>query len=243
VDEMSDLAPQGPKDRSGRGIDRTALREGVPLFLPAVPFGLVIGVAAMTSQMPAAGGWMTSVVIFGGASQLATVTLAGTASIWAVMLAALVINSRHLMYSAAMSTTFTHQPRWFRVLGPFVLIDQVFAVMDTKRHLEPADFRRFYVTLGLFFYLSWILVVSIGMILGPVIPTSWRLDLAPALMFTGLVVVAIDRSPALIAAVVGGGVAYLGINLPERLGILAGALAGVAAGGAAEAITLRRSQS
>jgi predicted branched-subunit amino acid permease len=240
---MSDLAPNGLEGRPSRGLDRTALREGLPLFLPAVPFGLVIGVAAMTSQMPAAGGWMTSVVIFGGASQLATVTLAGVASMWAVMLAALVINSRHLMYSAALSAAFTHQPRWFRVVGPFVLIDQVFAVMDTKRDLEPADFRRYYLTLGLFFYLSWILVVSIGMLLGPVIPTSWRLDLAPALMFTGLVVVAIDRSPALVAAAVGGTVAYLGIDLPERLGILAGAVAGVAAGGAAEAAVMRRGRS
>jgi predicted branched-subunit amino acid permease len=223
-------------------VDRRAFREGFPLFVPAIPFGLVIGVAAMTSQMPAAGGWLTSVVIFGGASQLATVTLAGTASIWAVMLAGLVINSRHLMYSAALSSTFSRQPRWFAVLGPFVLIDQVFALMVTKTHLEPTEFRRYYITVGLFFYLTWILVVSVGMVLGPVIPVSWRLDVAPALMFTGLVVVAIDRSPALVAAIVGGSVAYLGINLPERLGIVAGAVAGVAAGGVAEMIAMRRGE-
>jgi predicted branched-subunit amino acid permease len=226
--------------RLDNAIDRSALREGLPLFVPAVPFGLVIGVAAMASQMPAPGGWLTSVVIFGGASQLATVTLAGAASMWAVILAALVINSRHLMYSAALSATFARQPTWFRALGPFVLIDQVFALMDTKTHLEPAQFRRYYLTIGLFFYLTWILVVSIGMMLGPVIPVSWRLDVAPALMFTGLVVVALDRSPAVCAAVVGGGVAYLGINLPERLGILAGAVAGVTAGGVAEMVKLRR---
>ncbi len=223
-------------------MDRQALREGFPLFIPAIPFGLVIGVAAMTSQMPAAGGWMTSVVIFGGASQLATVTLAGTASMWAVMLAALVINSRHLMYSAALSGTFARQPRWFAFLGPFVLIDQVFAVMATKTHLEPAEFRRYYITVGLFFYMTWILVVSVGMMLGPVIPVAWRLDVAPALMFTGLVVVAIDRSPALVAAVVGASVAYLSINLPERLGILVGAIAGVISGAVAEMALIRRGE-
>jgi predicted branched-subunit amino acid permease len=221
-------------------VNRQALREGFPLFVPAIPFGLVIGVAAMTSQMPPFGGWLTSVVIFGGASQLATVTLAGSASIWAVMAAALVINSRHLMYSAALSNAFARQPRWFALCGPFVLIDQLFAVMATKTELEPADFRRYYLTVGLFFYLTWILVVSVGMLLGPVIPVSWRLDVAPALMFIGLVVVAIDRSPALVAAVVGGGVAYLGINLPERLGILVGAVAGVISGAVAEMLLIRR---
>jgi predicted branched-subunit amino acid permease len=221
-------------------VDFASLREGLPLFVPAIPFGLVIGVAAMSSQMPAAGGWMTSVVIFGGASQLATVTLAGVASVWAVILAALVINSRHLMYSAALSATFSRQPHWFRVLGPFLLIDQLYALVDARTHLEPAQFRRYYLSVGLFFYLTWILVVTIGMLLGPVIPVSWRLDVAPALMFTGLVVVALDRSPAVSAALVGGGVAYLGINLPERLGILAGAVAGVVAGGVAETVKLRR---
>jgi predicted branched-subunit amino acid permease len=224
----------------GFAIDRAALREGLPLFVPAFPFGLVIGVAAMASQMPASGGWLTSVMIFGGASQLAIVTLAGTASMWAVILAVLVINSRHLMYSAALSATFAKQPKWFRILGPFVLVDQLFALIDTRTHLEPTQFRRYYLTVGIFFYLTWILVVSIGMMLGPVIPVSWRLDLAPALMFTGLVVVALDRSPAISAAVVGGSVAYLGINLPERLGILAGAIAGVIAGGVAEMVKLRR---
>jgi predicted branched-subunit amino acid permease len=224
----------------GRRIDRAALHDGLQIVVPAAPVALVIGVAVMASLMPAPGGWLTSVVIFGGASQLATVTLAGAASMWAVIFAALVINSRHLMYSAALSATFARQPKWFRAIGPFVLIDQLFAIMDTKTHFEPAQFRRYYLTLGLFFYVTWILMVSIGMLIGPVIPVSWRLDVAPALMFTGLVVVALDRSPAVSAAVVGGGVAYLGIDLPERLGILAGAIAGVIAGGVAEVVKLRR---
>lgn len=220
--------------------DRAALREGLPLLIPAIPFGLVIGVAAMDSAMPAVGGWLTSVLIFAGASQLTTVTLAGTTSAWAVVLAALVINSRHLMYSAALSTAFSPQPRWFRVVGPFVLIDQIFAMMDTRTHFEPAHFRRYYLTVGMLFYLVWITVVSLGMLLGPVIPGQWRLDMAPALMFTGLLLMAIDRRPAVVAAVVGGLVAFVGRDLPERLGILAGAVAGVIAGGLAEWVALRR---
>lgn len=221
-------------------IDRRALADGAPLFVPAIPFGFVVGVAIVESEMPSLVGWSTSLTIFAGASQLATVTLAGVASVWAVVLAALVINSRHVMYSAALAPVLGRQPRWFRWLAPFVLIDQVFALVATRTDRSPADFRRYYLSLGAFFYVTWLSAVTLGMALGPVIPGSWRLDVAPAVMFTGLVVVSLDRSPAVVAAIVAAMVGLLAAGLPDRLGIIVGAVAGVVAGGLAELRLQRR---
>lgn len=221
-------------------IDRRALADGTPLFVPAIPFGFVVGVAIVESEMPSLVGWSTSLTIFAGASQLATVTLAGVASVWAVVLAALVINSRHVMYSAALAPVLGRQPRWFRWLAPFVLIDQVFALVATRTDRSPADFRRYYLSLGAFFYVSWLSAVSLGMALGPIIPGAWRLDVAPAVMFTGLVVVSLDRSPAVVAAVVAAAVGLAAAGLPDRLGIIVGAVAGVVAGGLAEVRVQRR---
>lgn len=215
-------------------IDRSALLDGLPLFVPAVPFGFVVGVAVVESEMPVAVGWSTSITIFAGASQLATVTLAGVATLWAVAVAALVINSRHVTYSAALAPTFRHQPRWFRWVAPFVLIDQVFVLAVNKVDEPPSIFRRYYLTLGVFFYLSWLAAVSLGMVVGPFVPTAWRLDVAPAVMFTGMVVLASNRSPAVVAAVVAAVVGLAAADLPDRLGILVGAVAGVVAGAVAE---------
>ncbi len=64
--------------------------------------------------MPDPVGVLTSWVILAGAAQLALLTLVSTASIWAAMATALVINARHVMYSAALAPTFKAQPRWFR---------------------------------------------------------------------------------------------------------------------------------
>lgn len=225
---------------STRLIDRSALADGIPLFVPVIPFGFVVGVAIVESAMPSAVGWSSSLTIFAGASQLATVTLAGVASVWAVVLAALVINSRHVMYSAALAPVFGGQPRWFRWLAPFVLIDQVFALVSGRVDRSPREFRRYYLSLGAFFYLSWLCAVSLGMLIGPIIPGSWRLDVAPAVMFTGLVVVSLDRSPAVVAAVVAAVVGLAAAGLPDRLGIIVGALAGVVAGGVAEVRRARR---
>ena len=221
-------------------FDRTALADGLPLFVPAIPFGFVVGVAVVESEMPAVVGWSTSLTIFAGASQLATVTLAGVASVWAVVVAALVINSRHVMYSAAMAPTFRHQPRWFRWLAPFVLIDQVFALVAMRTDRDPTAFRRYYLSLGAFLYVAWAGAVTLGMAIGPAVPTEWRLDVAPAVMFTGLVVVSLERSPAVVAAVVAAVVGLLAAGLPDRLGIVVGASAGVFAGAIAETRRARR---
>ncbi len=204
--------------------------DAATLFVPAIPFGFVVGLAIVDGEMPTAIGWSTSVVVFAGAAQLALLTLAGTASLWAIVVAGVVINARHVMYSAAFATTFQHQPRWMRWLGPMVLIDQTFALASLHTHRSPAEFRRYYLSVGLSLYVAWNVVTVIGMIVGPVIPVSWRLDAAPPMMFIGLVVIGATTRPAVAAAVVGGGVSLVAAGLPDRLGILVGGLAGVAAG-------------
>ena len=215
-------------------IDRRAIAESIPLFLPAIPFGFVLGLAATEGEMPVAIGWSTSPLIFGGAAQLAVLTLAGTASIWAVIVAGLVINTRHVMYSAAMAPIFQRQPRWMRWLGPFVLIDQVFALSMLQSDRPPDQFRRYYLTCGLFFFVNWQWATALGMVVGPVVPDSWQLGFAPPIMFLGLVLIGIQRVPQAVAAIVGGSVGLVTAGLQDRLGILIGASAGVAAGAIAE---------
>lgn len=224
----------------GDRIDRRAVVEATPLFLPAIPFGFVLGLAMTESAMPTGIAWLSSPLLFAGAAQLAVVTLAGTASIWAVIVAGLVINTRHVMYSAAMAPVFQQQPRWFRWVGPFVLIDQVFALAVLHADRPPAEFRRYYLTTGFFFYLNWQWATALGMVVGPIVPTSWRLEYAPPIMFVGLVLIGIQRVPQGVAALVGGLVGLATAGLPDRLGILVGAAAGVAAGTVAELVAERR---
>lgn len=218
----------------------TAIRAAFPLFVPAVPFGLVLGVAINESAMPTAIAWSTNIVVFAGAAQLATVSLAATATWLTLVATAAVINLRHVMYSAALSSSFAEQPRWFRWVGPFFLIDQLFALTVTRRDLEPAHWRRFYLSAGIFYYCAWVTTVSIGLVVGSSIPTGWRLDAAPAVMFCGLVVLGIANRPGIVAATVGAGVCWLALDVPNNGGILIGALSGVLAGYLADVAQARR---
>lgn len=230
-------------DRSNRRDDPIvgdALRSAVPLFIPAIPFGLVLGVAITESAMPEAIGWSTNLFVFAGAAQLATVSLAATATWLTLVATAAVINLRHVMYSAALSPRFADQPRWFRWVGPFFLIDQLFALTTVRTELDASTWRRFYLSAGVFYFLSWTTTVTIGLVVGSAIPTEWRLDVAPAIMFAGLVVLGLTNRPGIVAAVTGAVVCLLALDVPNNGGILIGAVSGVLAGFAADMATTRR---
>jgi branched chain amino acid efflux pump len=211
------------------GVAGRAIRDVLPLYLPTIPFALVLGVAMTESAMTTPVAWSSN-IIFGGAAQLATVTLAGTATWLTLVLTATVINLRHVMYSAAMAHHFRDQPRWFRWVGPFVLIDQMFALTSRRDDLDPPVWRRYYLAAGMFLLVTWLIGVTVGIAVGSAIPTEWRLDIAPAVMFGGLVVLGLTTRPAALAALTGAAVCFAGLDIPNNGGVLLGAAAGVLVG-------------
>jgi predicted branched-subunit amino acid permease len=199
-------------------------------LIPVVPFALVLGVAITETVMPAGVAWSTNFFVFAGAAQLALISLAATASWLTLVATAIVINLRHVMYSAAMAPRFADQPTWVRWVGPLFLIDQVFALLAARPELTGRDFRRTYLTTGVLFFTVWTTTVTAGIFIGGIIPTSWRLDVAPAIMFVGIVILGLVSRANLGAAIVGALVCAVAIDLPNNLGLLVGALAGVLAG-------------
>ncbi|MFZ0014635.1 MAG: AzlC family ABC transporter permease, partial [Acidimicrobiia bacterium] len=136
-----------------------------------------------------------------------------------------------LMYSAAMAPTFQKQPVWFRRLGPYVLIDQMFALTSVEAaRSEPEVFRSYYLGAGATFWLLWQVITALGIVIGPVVPEEWNLEFAVPVLFIGLIVLGIDKSSKTVAALVGAGVTFWLSGLPNRSGLLVGAVAGVLAG-------------
>ena len=225
-------------DPAVAGVAKQAIRDVLPLYLPTIPFSLVLGVAMTESAMPTPIAWSSN-IIFAGAAQLATVTLAGTATWFTLVMTAAVINLRHVMYSAAMAHHFRDQPRWFRWVGPFVLIDQMFALTSRRVDLDPPVWRRYYMSAGFFLLVAWLVGVTVGIAVGSAIPSEWRLDVAPAVMFGGLVVMGLATRPAALAALTGAAVCFAGLGIPNNGGILLGAVAGVIVGFLADKATVR----
>ena len=92
------------------------MRDALPVIVPAIPFGLIIGITVAETDVPNLAGFLTGSLIFGGAAQLVAITLlAAGATGAAALTAALVVNLRHVMYSGALVPRFRTQPRRFRL--------------------------------------------------------------------------------------------------------------------------------
>lgn len=207
------------------------LRSLLPMMPPAPIFGLVFGLLITESPtVSTLAGWSSSWIVFGGASQLAAVLVldAGGSALFAII-TIFVINARHAMYSAALQPRFRDAPTWFRWLGPYVLVDQVFATTELRPDTDPMDYRiSHYLAGGVTWLLLWNISVAVGIAIGNVIPEGWSLDFAVPLLFLGLLINALRDRPGLAAAVVSGSIAVVGRDLePAGLGLLGGAICGM----------------
>lgn len=216
---------------------KTAAAEGArsvtPLLIGVIPFGLIFGVTAAGSSVGSGLGYATSLIIFAGAAQLATVQLLTAGSAAAVVIAtALVINARHLMYSAALAPHFRDFPTRWRLLLPYMLTDQAFAV-SIVRYESVSDpvFRRWYYFGGaMALWTTWQVTTAAGVLLGASVPAAWSLDFAIPLVFLALLVPTLRDRPGVGAAIVGGLVSVAAANVSYNLGLIIGAACGIAAG-------------
>ena len=220
------------------GFDRRAALDGIktiwPLMVPGIPVGLVVGLVIAERGVPAFLGYSTSWIIFAGSSQLAAVELIGdSASALVIILTVFFINARHIIYSAALRERFSVYPLWIRVLAPYLLTDQQFAVSETAPELvDPTPRYRLWHFLGagVFMWSVWQLAVIAGLLVGDVVRDEWQLIFSVPILFLGLMILSIKNRAGVASAFVGGTLALLGRDLPSGSGLLIAIIAGMAVG-------------
>ena len=135
------------------------------MLIGTIPFGLVVGVAAIASGLTGVQGLALSILSFSGIAQLIVCQLlAANSPIPVVILAGSVVSLRFVMYSAAVSPHIAHLGWRKRALMSFLMVDQSFSM--TARHFSaPGDrANREWHTIGACttFYVSWQLAVAVG---------------------------------------------------------------------------------
>ncbi|MEO0563212.1 MAG: branched-chain amino acid ABC transporter permease, partial [Chloroflexota bacterium] len=88
-------------------------------------------------------------------------------------------------------------------------------------------------------YVNWNTWTLVGAVAGSQLPnlSNWGLDFALAVTFIGIIVPMVVNRPMLVCAVVAGVVGVLANGMPNNLGLIVAAAAGVAAGYIAEEIS------
>jgi predicted branched-subunit amino acid permease len=222
-----------------------AFMHGVRALLPltpgVIPFRLLTGIMAIKFGMSPFTAMSMTLLFYSGSAQMAALQLLGTGVLpVTVVVTALVINLRFVMYSASLAPYMHAMPR--RKLWPltYMLSDQSYALsaMEYSSGRMGRFAHHYHAGTASVMWLCWQLSVLAGVCMGKGIPESWSLSFTIPLSFLALLVPGLRGLATLGAALVGGAIAIWAITLPYNLGLITASVGGVAAGLAIE--TLRK---
>jgi 4-azaleucine resistance transporter AzlC len=217
-------------------MDRLAFRQGVrdvvPLLLGIVPFGFIAGIATVNAGLGLAEAVGLSTIVFAGAAQLAALELIGRdAPLAIVVVTAVVINLRMLMYSASIAPHFQGLSSRMKATVAYLLTDQAYALAIARYRTEEAGRPvAYYLGVAATLWVVWQLTTVAGVVLGTSVPESLGLEFAVPLVFLALLIPAMEDVPTTVAGVLGGIVAVGAAGLPLNLGLLVGAGVGIVTG-------------
>lgn len=229
---------------SRRDVIRAGLRDAAPMLLGTVPFGLVAGATPVAGGLAVSHAMGLSVVVFAGASQIATAdALIDGATVAVAVATAWAINLRLLLYSASLAPRLAHAPRRIRMVAAFFVIDQAYALADARWTGDdpPEDRVPYYLAMGALLGSTWLGATLVGALAGASMPDSVPLEFMVPLVFLVLLVPAL-ASPAAIAAAIGGalGAVIAGETGAARLAVLIGGAVGIAVGTIVDTVRERR---
>jgi 4-azaleucine resistance transporter AzlC len=213
------------------------VRAELPLLIGVFPFGMIYGALAMDSGLTHAQAQAMSSIVFAGSAQFVTSQLVheGAPGL-VIVLTIVVVNLRHLLYSASMAPYLKDLSlRWKSVLS-YLLTDEAYAPSIMKYEKEGVQPSSHWFLLGAGFtlWLTWQVSTALGIFLEAAIPPTWPLDFALPITFIAMIVPALRSLPMIAAWLSAGVVAILGYSLPFKLGLILAAGIGILVGTALE---------
>jgi predicted branched-subunit amino acid permease len=224
---------------------RAAFRAGYLDIAPAIPatmaWGLVTGIAMAQSGLTLPQAYGLGLLAFAGSAQLAVLPLlAAHAPVFVIVLTALIVNMRFVIYSAAMKSEFMMLSFRQRLgigylIGdfPFVLFER--SASRHERRLRPV----YFLGIGLSNLIVWQLASLAGLVAGGRVPPEWGLDFAGMVALVALLVPMLANRPGIAACAVGGMVGVALDRLPAHAGLVIATLAGIIAAVVAERLPRR----
>lgn len=235
--------------RSNRAEFWAGVQAQLPILLGVSPFGMIYGIIAIKAGLPVAVALGMSIIVFAGSSQFIAAQLFASATPGLVIvLTTLVVNLRHMLYSASVAPYVKHLSPLWKYLLAFLLTDEAYAVTITyyeksaaQSPLPVSETNRhwFFFGAGLTLWVAWQASTAVGVLLGAQVPSRWALDFTLALTFIALLIPVLKDRPAVLAALAAGGMALAAHGLPYNLGLIAAVLTGIAVGVAAERYSAR----
>ena len=180
----------------------------LPLLPAVAAFGISYGVLARAADMGAVAPIVMSATTFAGSAQFAVASiLDGAGGLVAAIAAAIMLNARYAPMGIAASPGFTG-PRWRRFVEAQLIVDESWALSAREGGRFDVPFL---LGAGLALYPTWVGSSTVGVFAGDLIgdPERLGLDAAFPALFLALVVPMLRTNRALLAAVLGGAIAFV----------------------------------
>ncbi|ACY85587.1 AzlC family ABC transporter permease [Edwardsiella piscicida] len=204
-----------------------------PLCVGDFPFSFIVGALSVGAGMSIWQSTAWSCIVIAGSAQMLALNMIKTgASIGVIVLTTLIINLRHVLYSASMSDKMRHYALWKKCLMAYGLTDEVYAVTVKPMQENKHEKVYFYMSAMLTFWFIWVVADFLGALLGAAFPNieKYGLDFAMIAAFIAIVIPQVKSRACIIAAVVASVSGVLLVILPYSLGIVVASVLGVVAG-------------
>ena len=189
----------------------------LPLMIPVVPFGIIFGAIGIELGFGPYLTYVTSIVIFSGASQIVILQLfsAGASSL-VVITSSSVVSTRHLLYGAVVSQHLNHLSIYWKIGLSYLLTDQAFAVSNEYFKKNNSNkYKHFHlIGSGFTLWLIWQITTIIGIILGSIVPEELGLTFTIPLTFLALLVNYLRNFNHLIVILLSGTSSILFFDFP-----------------------------
>ena len=145
-----------------------AVKAGVPIFIGYVPAAIAFGILSKGCGITLLECFLFSAVVFAGASQFIALNLLMTGmGPGGIILTTLLVNFRHFLMSAYLSTKIGRIAKRYIFLMAFGVTDEVFSVLSFKKgNLS----KTFIFIVQLSAYTAWVSGTVAGYILGGFLP-------------------------------------------------------------------------
>ena len=205
----------------------------MPLCIGDFPFSFIVGALSVSAGMSV---WQSTawsaIVIAGSAQMLALNMLKTGATLGVIIFTTLIINLRHVLYSASISGTVREASFFKKCFMSYALTDEVYATTVKEMEGNKKEKYLFYGSAMITFWAIWVLADFLGALVGASFPhiEKYGLDFAMVAAFIAIVVPQIKSQACTVAAVVAAASGVLLVVLPYSLGIVVASVLGVLAG-------------
>lgn len=157
---------------------RDGIKSAAPIVLGYIPIGIAYGLIAVNSGLSVPQALLMSLLIYAGSAQFIAAGMIGAgADPFSIIVTVFIVNLRHVLYSASLSTYFKSIRRRMIPILSFFITDESYGVSITELGNGQPPLQGYFMGLFITAYMGWVLSSLTGALFGQALGHGLNLGL------------------------------------------------------------------